>query len=160
MMRVLYVTSEMYPLTKTGGLADVSAALPSALRQLGVDARVLLPGYRQALKRATNVTEVVYFGDFLGYGETRLLETRLPKTQVPVWLIDCPALFDRPGGPYQDEHGEEWHDNALRFSLLNHVAAAIANGTGGEWGADIVHAKGWHAWLDPLLPSGQAKAPM
>ncbi len=158
-MRALYVTSEIYPLTKTGGLADVSAALPGALRQLGIDTRVLLPGYKQALERAPSVTEIADFGNFLGYGETRLLETRLPKTQVPVWLIDCPALFDRPGGPYQDEHGEEWHDNALRFSLLNHVAAAIANGTGGEWRPDIVHANDWHAGLIPLLLSGQAKVP-
>jgi starch synthase len=138
-------------------LADVSAALPSALRQLGVDSHVLLPGYRQALERAPNVTEVAHLGDPLGCGETRLLETRLPKTQVPVWLIDCPALFDRPGGPYQDEHGEEWQDNALRFSLLNHVAAAIANGTFGEWRPDIVHANDWHAGLIPLLLSEQTK---
>ena len=158
-MRALYVTSEIYPLTKTGGLADVSAALPSALRQLGVDARVLLPGYRLALERAPNVTEVAHFGDLPGYGKTRLLETRLPKTQVPVWLIDCPTLFDRPGGPYQDEDGEEWQDNALRFSLLNHVAAAIANGTGGEWRPDIVHANDWHAGLIPLLLSAQRKVP-
>jgi starch synthase len=156
-MRALYVTSEIFPLTKTGGLADVSAALPSALRQLGVDARVLLPGYRQALQRAVNVTEVAHFGDLLGHGQTRLLETRLPKTQVPVWLVDCPALFDRPGGPYEDEHGEAWQDNALRFSLLSHVAAAIANGTGGEWRPDIVHANDWHAGLIPLLLSEQTK---
>ena len=156
-MRALYVTSEIFPLTKTGGLADVSAALPSALRQLGVDARVLMPGYKQALERAPNVTEVAYFGDFLGYGATRLLETRLPKTQVPVWLIDCPVLFDRPGGPYQDEHGEEWPDNAIRFSLLSHVAAAIANGASGEWRPDIVHANDWHAGLIPLLLSERTK---
>ena len=156
-MRALYVTSEIYPLTKTGGLADVSAALPGALRQLGVDSRVLLPGYRQALERAPNVTEIAYLGDFLGCGETRLLETRLPKTQVPVWLIDCPALFDRPGGPYQDEHGEEWQDNALRFSLLSHVAAAIADGANGAWRPDIVHANDWHAGLVPLLLSEQTK---
>src|SRR5258706_1877786 len=150
-MRALYVTSEIFPLTKTGGLADVSAALPSALRQLGVDARVLLPGYRQALERAPNLTEVAHFGDFFGHGQTRLLETRLPKTQVPVWLVDCPSLFDRPGGPYQDVHGEEWQDNAVRFALLNHVAAAIANGISNEWRPDIVHANDWHAALISLL---------
>ena len=158
-MRALYVTSEIFPLTKTGGLADVSAALPSALRQLGIDVRVLLPGYKQALERAPNLTQVAYFGDFLGCGETRLLETRLPKSQVPVWLVDCPDLFDRPGGPYQDEHGEEWQDNALRFSLLNHVAAAIANQTGAEWRPDIIHANDWHAGLIPLLLSERTKVP-
>jgi starch synthase len=111
-MRALYVTSEIYPLTKTGGLADVSAALPSALRQLGIDVRVLPPGYKQALERAPNLTESP-IRDFR-MRRNKAFETRLPKSQVPVWLVDCPDLsIDRR--PYQDEHGEEWRDNACVF---------------------------------------------
>ena len=122
-MRVLYVTSEAFPLVKTGGLADVSAALPAALNNLNVDTRLLLPGYPQAVARASSLQEIARPGDLLGCGETRLLAGRLPDSEVPLWLVDCPALYDRAGGPYQDQHGNEWPDNALRFALLNHVAA-------------------------------------
>ena len=156
-MRALFVTSEAFPLAKTGGLADVSAALPVALRDLGVDVRVLLPAYPQALERSPKLKEVARFGDFLGCGETKLLETHLPKTGVPVWLVDCPNLFDRAGGPYQDESGAEWKDNALRFAVLNHVAAGIANEAGGHWRPEIVHANDWHAGLVPLLLSERPK---
>jgi starch synthase len=88
----------------------------------------------------------------LGCGQTRLLAARLPDSGVPVWLVDCPALYDRVGGIYQDEGGSEWHDNALRFALLNHVAARIADGLSEDfWRPDIVHGHDWHAALVPLL---------
>src|SRR5258707_6799792 len=122
-MRVLYITSEVYPFAKTGGLADVSAALPAALQELGIEVRLLVPGYKQAIEQAPNLHDVLWLGDPLGCGEVRLLETHLPQADVPVWLVDCPALYGRSGGLYQTETGEEWPDNALRFALLNHVAA-------------------------------------
>jgi len=105
-MRVLYMTSEVYPFAKTGGLADVSAALPAALRELGIDVRLLVPGYPQAIERAPDPQEILHFGDAWGCGEVRLLETRLPQADVPVWLVDCPALYGRSGGLYQSETGE------------------------------------------------------
>lgn len=114
-MRVLYVVSEVFPLVKTGGLGDVAAALPAALRGLDIDIRLVLPGYRQAIERASNPQLVARFANLCGCGEVRLLATCLPDFAVPVWLIDCPALFDRPGSPYQDEHGRDWPDNAKRF---------------------------------------------
>src|SRR5215469_3234408 len=65
-----------------------------------------------------------------------------------VWLVDCPMLYDRVGGPYHDQHGNEWHDNALRFALLNHVAALIGGGLAGDsWRPDVVHGQDWHAAL-------------
>ena len=150
-MRVLYITSEVYPFAKTGGLADVSAALPAALRELGIDVRLLVPGYPQAIERAPDLQEVHRLGDLLGCGDVRLLATRLPQTDVPVWLVDCPALYRRSGGLYQTETGEEWPDNPLRFALLSHVAAALANGPGRAWVPDLVHANDWHAGVVPLL---------
>ncbi|MDE2493018.1 MAG: glycogen synthase GlgA, partial [Alphaproteobacteria bacterium] len=149
-MRTLFVTSEAFPLVKTGGLADVSAALPAALRNLGIDARLLLPRYRQ-VSEVPNPREVLHLGDLLGCGETRLLETFLPHSDVPVWLIDCPRLYDRDGGPYQDLDGEPWKDNHLRFALLNHVAARFADDRNQGWMPDIIHANDWHAGLVPLL---------
>ena len=78
-MRVLYVTSEVFPLVKTGGLADVSAGLPAALNDLNVDTRLLLPGYPQAIVRAPGLREIARLGDLLGCGETRLLAARLAR---------------------------------------------------------------------------------
>jgi len=156
-MRVLYVTSEVFPFAKTGGLADVSASLPVALRDLGIDVRLLVPGYPQALERASDAKEVLRLGDPLGCGEVRLLETSLPFSDVPVWLIDCPRLYDRAGGLYQTEAGGDWPDNALRFALLNHVAAGIANEPGRAWRPDLIHANDWHAGLIPLLLAGRSR---
>jgi starch synthase len=154
-MRVLFISAEIYPLAKTGGLADVSAALPAALTDRGIDVRVLLPGYLQALEQAPSPREVLRLGDPLGCGETRLLETFLPNSAVPVWLVDCPSLYSRAGGLYQDGNGSDWADNHLRFALLNHVAAGIANEMVGGWKPDVIHANDWHASLVPLLVSAQ-----
>lgn len=159
-MRVLYVTSEVFPLLKTGGLADVSAALPAALNDLGIDTRILMPAYRQALARASQVRVVAQLGDLLGCGEARLLETQLPDTGVPVWMVDCPALYDRSGGAYQDEQGNDWQDNALRFALLSRVAALLPDAPiAGTWRPDILHVHDWHAALVPLMMAGRGGSP-
>ncbi|MEW5728918.1 MAG: glycogen/starch synthase, partial [Pseudomonadota bacterium] len=105
-MRVLFTASEAYPLIKTGGLADVSGALPAALNAAGAEVRLLLPGYPEAMDRAEGKRTVGSLGDPLGVGgEARLVSGRLPESGVPVWLLDCPTLYDRPGGPYQDAQG-------------------------------------------------------
>ena len=158
-MRLLYVTSEVYPLVKTGGLADVSAALPAALKEFGVDTRVLLPGYPQAIERAANLREVIRFGDFLGCGDARLLESIMPDTCVPVWIVDCPRLYNRCGGLYQTDEGADWPDNALRYAVLNHAAVALAAGAVENWRPHVVHANDWHAGLLPLMLSRKRSAP-
>jgi starch synthase len=155
-MRVLHVASEVFPLAKTGGLADVSAALPAALNELDIDARLILPGYPQAIERAAHPREIARFDGLLGCGDVRLLSTRLPDTGLHTWLVDCPALYGRGGGIYQNEGGHDWHDNALRFAMLNHVAALVADGSADtRWRPDVVHAHDWHAGLVPLLLSAR-----
>src|SRR5262245_48099369 len=104
--RVLFVAPECAPLTKTGGLGDVAGALPAALRGLGVDARVLLPAYGAVPGR-----ELARFS-VLGR-EVRILGSKLPAG-VPLYLLDCPGLYRRNGGPYQTGEGIDWPDNALR----------------------------------------------
>lgn len=156
-MRVLTVSSEVYPLIKTGGLADVAGALPPALARRGVDARLIMPGYPQALDGVVDRGAVRDLGDVLGFGTTRLVEARMPDSGIPVWLIDCPALYDRAGGPYQRPDGAEHPDNFKRFALLARVAALLATGQAVEgYAADIVHANDWQAGLVPaylrLLP--------
>jgi starch synthase len=150
-MRVLFATAELYPLAKTGGLADVSAALPAALRQLGCDIRVLLPAYPQALASVTQPQEVARLGNVLGCGETRLLAARTPGSDLPVWLVDCPRLYNRGSGLYRSEDGADWPDNDLRFAVLGYAACAIADGALDSWNPDLVHANDWHTGLIPLL---------
>ena len=156
-MRVLFASSEIYPLIKTGGLADVSAALPRALTALGVEMQLLLPGYPKAIEAAANKFVELEFADFMGAGPMRLISARTPDTSLPIWLVDCPSLFRRSGGPYQDENEQDWPDNALRFATFNHVAARLSLGLLlSNWRADIVHANDWHTGL---LPAILAKTP-
>ena len=150
-MRVLFVSAEMFPLAKTGGLGDVAAALPEALVGLGLDMRVLIPGYRQALALAKGARAIADLSRLLGVGPARLLEWRAEAHGATVWLLDCPSLFDRDGGLYQDRAGRDWPDNARRFGLLSKAAALVALGDAGlSWQPDLVHANDWHAGLVPL----------
>ena len=151
-MQVLFASSEIFPLAKTGGLADVSAALPRALAALGVDIRLLLPGYPKALATATYGSVAAQFDNLLGAGPARLIAARLPESGLPVWLVDCPHHFARPGGLYRDVNGEDWPDNAERFAYFSHVAAQLALGQIlPQWRADVVHAHDWHTGLIPLI---------
>jgi starch synthase len=148
-LRILYAASECAPLVKTGGLGDVAGALPVWLRQIGLDARILLPGYRSvlaALPRARNAGRIEAIARLPA---ASLLEAELPQG-VPAWIIDCPALYDRDGGPYQDDRGFDWEDNALRFGLLSHVAARLASPHSPvAWHAQLVHANDWQTGLAP-----------
>ncbi len=150
-MRVLFTSSEVFPLIKTGGLADVSGALPAALAEAGADVRVLLPGYPQAIEAAAAKREVGLLGDPFGIGgETRIIAGKLPDSGVPVWLVDCPALYDRGGGPYQDAQGRDWPDNALRFGLLSWAAARLCtDGSPAKWRPRILHCNDWQTGLAP-----------
>lgn len=150
-MRVLFVTSETFPLAKSGGLADVSGALPIALARQGVDVRILMPGYPGALAGLKEPCVEARLAPVLGIDDATLVSGRLPNSQVRLWLINAPALFGRGGGLYQDEDGRDWADNALRFGFLAHVAAMIANGLSPHWTPDVIHANDWHAGLIPLL---------
>lgn len=152
-MRVLFVTSEAHPLAKSGGLADVSRALPIALKQRGIDVRILLPGYPSAIGQLANPRIESRLRPLLGVDNAALISGQLPGSDVPVWLVYAPSLFSRTGGLYQDDDGHDWADNGLRFAFFAHVAAEIAAGRLLDWKPDIVHANDWHAGLVPLLLS-------
>ena len=148
-MRVLFVTSEIAPLIKTGGLADVSAALPAALHELGVDVRVLLPGYPQVMRALSNLEHAARFAGSPAYPEVNLLAGVLPDG-MPIWVIDCPEMYSRGGGAYQDEHGVDWFDNAHRFGLLSRIGALLGSAHSPlQWRADVVHCNDWQAGLTP-----------
>src|SRR5580658_6841229 len=152
-MKVLFVASEAQPLAKSGGLADVSRALPITLKKKGIDIRILLPGYPGAIGQLKNPHIEAAVGCLLGVDNATLISGKLPGSEVPVWLIHAPSLFSRSGGLYQDHDGRDWADNARRFAFLAHVAAEIATGRLVDWRPDIVHANDWHAGLIPLLLS-------
>lgn len=148
-MRALFVTSECHPLIKTGGLADVSAALPAALAELGIDIRLMMPGYPEALDRADHVGHEIPLGALPGEDHARLLPALSPDSGMPLWLVDCPALYRRNGGPYQGPDGRDWPDNDLRFAALCHAAARVAAGL--TWQPDLIHTNDWHTGLVSLL---------
>lgn len=146
--RILHVASEIYPLVKTGGLADVVAALPPALARRGLDVRVLLPGLPAILDGIGALTRVAECGPAFGAGRVSLCSGRMPDSGIPVLVIDAPFLYQRPGNPYTDSSGQGWSDNHRRFGLLGWVAAQVAaGGLVGDWAPDIVHAHDWHAGL-------------
>ncbi len=92
LMRVLHVAAEVFPLVKTGGLADVVAALPAALAQQGADVRLLLPGLPAVLDGVQSARLVLDMGACFGGLRARLLLARMPQTHLPVYVIDAPFL--------------------------------------------------------------------
>ena len=159
LMRVLYVSTEVYPALKTGGLADVNAALPRALMGLGCDVRLLLPAFPALIAAATMMRVVVDFrhagdvrdvrgiGATFGAGTVRIVRAML--NGVPAYLIDAPAFYARPGNPYAGPDGNDWPDNLARFALLGAIAARFADGSIDGFRPDIVHGHDWHAGLAP-----------
>ena len=149
-LKVLFATSEVAPLIKTGGLADVSAALPVALSALGVDIRVLVPGYPQVMQALKTRGRAATLPALPGVPAATLIASRLPSG-VPLLVIEC-SIYDRSGGPYQDGSAADWPDNALRFGLLSYVGALLS--TPGSpffsWKPDIVHCNDWQTGLTPV----------
>ncbi|HUW49702.1 MAG TPA: glycogen synthase GlgA [Sulfuricella sp.] len=151
-LKVLFVTPEIYPLIKTGGLADISGSLPATLRELGSEIRVLVPGYPKVLAGAKNKRLRHVFRGLPEAAEVRLLSASLPGSGVPLLIIDCPALYQRDGSPYQDQSGTDWPDNDRRFALLSRVAAILGSEASPlSFRPDIVHCNDWQSGLAPAL---------
>lgn len=149
--KILFATSEAQPLIKTGGLADVSGSLPRALSELGLDVRLVLPAYPQAVERAIPV-ETVATIKISGISEpVRILEQK-SKGNLHIYLVDAPSLFNRPGNPYTEASGRPWSDNAQRFAIFCRAVVRIAlDQTGLGWCPDVVHCNDWQTALVPAL---------
>lgn len=151
--RVLFVTPEVFPLSKTGGLGDVSAALPAALRELKVDIRLLLPGYPTVLSGLKLKRTVAKFDLQPHFPPATLISARLrinESINVPLYIIHCPAFYQREGGIYLDSNGQDWPDNAQRFGLLSKIGSLLASDTSPlAWTPDIVHCNDWQSGLAP-----------
>ncbi|HPX88517.1 MAG TPA: glycogen synthase GlgA [Methylophilaceae bacterium] len=162
-MRILFVTSEVFPLIKTGGLADVSGSLPAALQKLGVDVRILIPGYTAVLNKLTNLQEIASLEKLPVIHNATLMMGTIADTQVRVMVIKSASLYEREGGPYSDVNGQEWLDNPLRFGILSKVAAILSGPLSpiSDWQPDIVHCNDWQTGLTPAcmkLINTQAKS--
>lgn len=147
-MKVLFVTTEIDDFVRVGGLAAVSAALPRALLQWS-DVRILLPGYRDVVEQLAHI-EII--GEAPPFAEMPACTLGRSSTRdgLPVYVVLCPKLYDRPGNPYGDESGQDWPDNDIRFARLATVAAELAKGNlDNNWAADLVHANDWQAALTP-----------
>lgn len=163
-MKVLFATSEFAPLVKTGGLADVSGSLPLALARLGIDVRVLLPAYPAVLRLlGANVAAQKPLATIPAHRElprADLLATGGPGG-LPLILVHCPVLFDRPGNPYLGPDGRDWPDNDLRYGLFSRIAALLGTTASPlDWRPDIVHGQDWQCGLAPVyLAYGLGEGP-
>lgn len=152
-MRVLQVSAEIFPLLKTGGLADIAGALPPALLKAGCDVRVLLPGFPAILAGLQDPVHVGAFG--MPWGEQVEVQFgALPAVSqagqtVYAYVLVAPGLYERPGNPYEDANKQAYADNHRRFAALGWAAAHLAHGLDTLWRAQLVHAHDWHAALAP-----------
>ena len=153
MTKVLFVVSECAPFIKTGGLADVAGALPISLSKIGINVRVLLPGYRSVIEQMEPSDAVATYADLFG-GPATLLACK--NAGLDMLILDAPHLYDRDGAIYGDANGVDWPDNPKRFAALCKVGAVIAKTGIGAWKPDVVHGHDWQAGLTPeyMLASG------
>ena len=142
MISVLSVASEMAPLVKTGGLADVTGALPVAVAPHGVAMTVMLPGYPTVLHALQRPRQVHKWDSLLGE-PARLLSAK--AGDVPLLVLDAPGFFSREGSPYASATGADWQDNWRRFAALGRAAADIASGAVKGKRFDVLHAHDWQA---------------
>ncbi|MBZ0125683.1 MAG: glycogen synthase GlgA [Rhodocyclaceae bacterium] len=160
-MKVLFVTPELAPWMKSGGLGEISSSLPAALHEAGVDVRILVPAYASllaAFPAANPVAELPGAGGELP--DSQLLEAA-DENGVPLLLLDCPAFFRREGSAYLDTDGNDFADNHLRFGLLSNAAALLScESSPLGWRPDVLHCNDWPCGLAPayLHFMGGAKA--
>lgn len=141
---VLAVVSEIYPLIKTGGLADVAGALAGALAAEDIAVVTLVPGYPSVMNKISAAEPVLMETDLFG-GSARVL--RATAAGLDLFVLDAPHLFARPGGPYTGPDGQDWPDNPFRFAALCQIAARLAFGECPRFRPDVVHGHDWQAGL-------------
>lgn len=145
-LKILFAVSEVTPFSKTGGLADVAAALPRALAALGHDVRLVTPQYR-TIGRPEKDVAAFPVATAAGEVGTRVGRLTLPHSAVPVYTIDDDrGWFDR-AGLYQAD-GRDFDDNLERFAYFCRAAIDLPHHLG--WTPDILHCHDWQTGLIPL----------
>lgn len=156
MIDVLSISSEVYPLIKTGGLADVVGALPGALAGQGVAMRVLVPGYPSVMGALEGGREVHAWSELFG-GWARLVAGRAGG--LDIIALDAPHLFERSGNPYSQPAGGDWPDNAQRFAALSYAGYELGSGVVDGYRPQILHCHDWQAALTPAYAAYNAPIP-
>lgn len=157
MKKILFASSEAHPLIKTGGLADVAGSLPLALAELEQDVRLIMPNYH-AIRNCEPGRYVCTVR--VNNSDVNILETKLPDSEVTVWLVDYAPLFNIPGNPYLDENGSPWANIGDRFALFCRIVTEVAmNRAYLNWQPDIVHCNDWQTALVPALLSLETHKP-
>lgn len=147
---VLFACSELTPLVKTGGLADVCGSLPHALKSAGDDVRIVLPAYKSVLQQIESPV-FKYMLD-LPLGPAAVCSTMFGE--IELLLICHPAFSNRTGNPYMSDDDTTWTDNPFRFALFSQAVVEIAlNRCDLGWNPDVVHCHDWQTGLVPALLS-------
>lgn len=157
--KILFATSEIEPFVSVGALADFAGNLPLALSLAGQDIRVILPAYPQAVAKAIPLEPIAKL-QLPGIAEpVRILQGRLTD-EIPLYLVDAPGLFGRPGHPYKNAGGNDWQDNGQRFALFCRAVSLVALDQAGiNWQPDLVHCNDWQTGLVPALLSSDWNRP-
>lgn len=153
--KILFVTSEVVPFMKTGGLADVSAALPQMLAEMGHEVRIVVPKYGAVDDRKFKIHEVVRLKDLhVKIGEKDVVfsikSCFLPgqKVRVQIYFLDNQEYFGSRNSLYIDPFtGEDYPDNDERFILLSNSVFELISKLG--WIPDLIHCNDWQTGLIP-----------
>lgn len=158
-MRVVVASSEALPFSKTGGLGDVAASLPKALSQIGHEVYLILPFYPQQFSRVKNPPSVETTSMTLrvpvGHKtvDARVMKSRLPGSDVQVYLVDQPIYFDRKG--IYVENDQDYRDNCERFVFFSRAVIEIVKQLNLK--PDVIHANDWQTGLIPALVSTELR---
>jgi starch synthase len=148
-MKILFATSEFADFTKSGGLGEVAAGLPRALRRLGADVRILMPGYPGVLAKAPEIRLIGTLPGRSAIPPCRLGQIRTADGLI-VYVLLAPSLYQRRGTAYSRPDGTDFPDNDLRMGRLSLAAAEIARGQGEiGWRPDLLHVNDWPGALAP-----------
>ncbi len=141
-MKILFVSPEVSPIARTGGLGDVVGSLPIALKELGLDVRILCPLHRVCREIPSDpLPKPVSFRLAQKYHSFAFRLAQLQDSEVPVYFLENNSFFDRKG-IYSDEGGD-FQDNALRAFALSKAAIELSKAV--RWKPDVYHAHDWMA---------------
>ncbi len=152
--KILYVSAEVFPFTKTSDLADIAGALPKYLKALGHDIRVMMPNYRTINERKYVLRDVIRLQGLrvqLGKEEWSAngKSAFIPDSKVQVYFLDNKELFDRNGLYADAETGVEFKDNAERYMFFSMACLETLKLL--HWQPDIIHCNDWQTACIPLL---------
>lgn len=155
-LKALFLSSEVTPFAKTGGLADVAGSLPVALKRIGIEVRLVMPFYR-VIKEGGFKNQILINDLEIPFGD-RILKADIFETflaeDIPVYLVEREDMFDRPN--LYGNSKVDYYDNLERFSFFSHAALKTSQAIGFK--PDVIHCHDWQTGLVPALLKGSYKS--